>query len=617
MGAWYGCDDGDKRGMSFKATCYWLLLAGGLFAFIFFYQRHAHRGPAGPELILPKLNPAAVTFVQVRSGPKAGEIRAERTNGLWRLSEPLAYPAQAEGINKLLTALGQLTPATFLSETELHSHPDADQEYGLDPPQVSLIVSQQNYRVHLLFGAKTAPGDQVFLAVVAREGLYVVDADLLKAIPRAVDDWRDRDLVHLAQLDFDRIAVTNNGRSVVVGRDSTNDLWRMIWPLFQARADGARIDNGLQNLAALQVQEFVTDDPKADLDSYGLQTPSLELALAHSTNTLALLQFGKSPSNHADQVYARRLGQSAIVSVPKQPLADWLVDSVNAFRDPHLLELVSPLERIEVRGEDSFNLSHQTNGSWRVLPRDFPADTEALTNLIYTLTNMAIVQFAKDVVTPLNWPEYGLAPPARQYVLEMTVTNRAGVSTNELVANLSFGFGTNQPDKVYVRRADEASVYAVGTNDFAQLPAASWQMRERRFWPCSVDDLAGLIIRQRGKTRELVRRGDHEWSLAPGSQGIIEEAAIEESMRNLLATPALNWVAVGETNRSRYGFTDAGLQLTLLLKDRRKFRIEFGGESSGGARYAGVTLGNEFWIMELPWGLYRYVLAYLSLPTGL
>ena len=33
-------------------------------------------------------------------------------------------------------------------------------------------------------GAKTAPGDQVFLQVVGVEGVYVVDADFLKYLPR-------------------------------------------------------------------------------------------------------------------------------------------------------------------------------------------------------------------------------------------------------------------------------------------------------------------------------------------------------------------------------------------------------------------------------------------------
>ena len=602
--------------MSFKTTWYWLLAATGLLAFIFLFHRYHHRATEESNLILPKLDPAAVTFIQVRPGPTAGEIRAQRTNHVWTLTEPLVYPAQDEPIDKLLSALAKLTPATYLSEAELRLHTNADAEFGLDPPQVTLILTQANDRAHLQIGARTTPGDQVFLKVVAREGLYVVDASLLDALPRRVDDWRNRDLFELGPGTVDRLAVTNNGKSFVVHRESTNDLWRIVWPLFQARADGTRIDEGLSKLETLQVQEFVTDDPKADLDSFGLQTPSLELALGQGSNTWELLQVGKSPTNHSDQVFARRAGRTAIVTVPKAPLADWVVDSVNSFRDPHLLELVAPVEKIEVSGEDRFTLEQGTNHTWRVLPGNFAADGALVTNLIETLTSMTIVQFQKDVATPANWPEYGLAAPARRYVLKTGTTNLAGTLTNGSIADLSFGFGTNQTDRVFVRRADEESVYAVTTNAFALLPSASWQMRERRVWHFGVDDLAGLTIRQGGKVRELVRRGDHQWSLAAGSQGIIEEAAIEESVHNLLAAPALSWVAVGETNRTRCGFAKDGQEITFLLKDGQKPTLEFGGDSPGRARYAGVTLDGQFWVMELPWALYRYVLAYLSLPAG-
>jgi hypothetical protein len=453
--------------------------------------------------------------------------------------------------------------------------------------------------------------------LVAGEGLSIVDADLLKLIPHSVDDWRDRDLLHLAPSTIDSVAVTNNGKAFVVGRDSTNGLWRMIWPLFQARADGGRIRQGLGELESLRIERFVSDDPKADLEAFGLQTPNLEIAMAQGTNLLPVLQLGKSPTNHAELVFARRAGQSTIVTVRKALLATWQVDSVNAFRDPHLLELVVPVERIEVHGEDVFNLDRQTNGAWRVAPQGYPADGESVSNLISALTGMVIVQFAKDVATPLNWPEYGLAAPVREYVLESAATNEQAALTNPTIADLSFGYGTNQPDKVFVRRADETSVYAVSPNDFAQLPPVSWQMRDRRIWRFLVDDLAGLTIQQGGKKRELIRRGDHEWSLAAGSQGIIDEAAIDESVRNFLATPPLGWMAVGETNRSRFGFTADGQQLIFMLKNGPKPTVEFGGDSPTGSRYAGVMLDGQFWVMELPWSLNRYVLAYLSLPEGL
>ena len=212
-------------------------------------------------------------------------IRAERTNGVWQLTEPLVYPAQAVSIEKLLAELERLTPAPYITARELRDRPKADEEYGFAAPQATIIIEQPGYTARLLIGAKTAPGDQVFLQVVGVEGVYVVDADFLKYIPRTADDWRDTALLDLKGLAFDRLAVTNGAKVFELRRDATNKLWRMVYPL-QARANNARTEESLQMLQSVRVRQFVADDPKADLEAFGLQPPELEVALGQGTNTV-------------------------------------------------------------------------------------------------------------------------------------------------------------------------------------------------------------------------------------------------------------------------------------------------------------------------------------------
>ncbi|HWH70286.1 MAG TPA: DUF4340 domain-containing protein [Candidatus Sulfotelmatobacter sp.] len=607
--------------MSARHTLLWLGVAASLFAFIFFYQRHKHAPPPGPARILPSLKATAVTSVQIRpSGPSQLEIRAERTKETWQLTQPFAYPAQAASIDLLLGVLERLTPATYITAGELVRRPKADEEYGFTSQHAASIILQQgDYRAHVLLGAKTAPGDQVFLQVVGVQGVYVVDADLLKLIPRSVNDWRDTTLLNFKSLAFDRLAVTNNGKAFALQRDATNHLWRIVHPI-EARADNARIEDSLQKLQSLRIHQFVSDDPKADLESFGLQPAELDLALAQGTNTLALLQFGKSPTNNANLVYARRLGQTTIVAVPKDNLAPWRSPSINDFRDPHLLALTSPVDLVEVHGEaETFSLQRQGSNTWRVAPQNFPADPALVKDLFTVLSGMQIAEFAKDVVTPLNLPEYGLAAPARQFVLKAGLTNANGSAqiTNVVIADLRFGCGTNQPGKIFARRADESSVYAVNTNDFARLPAASWQLRERKLWQFSESEVARVTIHQQGKVRQLVHNGPHQWSLAPGSQGMINDLAIEETVRGLTQATAAVWVAQGENNRTRYGFSTNSQQVTLELKNGDKATVEFGGAAPSAFPYAAITRDGQFLVCEFPWPLYRDVVNYLSIPANL
>ena len=592
--------------MNSRNTWLWMVVAAGLLAFIFFHQRRARMPAVGPPRVLPELRAAAVASVQVRPGAQRA-IQAVRTNGGWQITEPLVFPAQAASIESLLGALERLTPVTCISAQELKNRPGAEEEYGFATPQATIILRQPGYHALVQLGAPTAPGDQVFLQVVG-SGVYVVDAELLRYIPRTTDDWRDTTLLDIKSLAFDHLAVTNGAKIVELRRDDTNSPWRLVYPL-AARADSARIENALERLQGARIQQFVADGAKTDLEPFGLQPPDLEVAFAQGTNLVALLQFGKSLTNDTRLVYARRLSMNTIVAVANDLLAAWR-DKVNDFRDPHLVTLTAPVAAIAVRAEESFSVERQTNNAWRVLPQNFPADDEFLQDVLRALSSLQAVQFIDVVIEP-DLPNYGLAPPARRYTLRSAGTNAPAGATNAIIADV--GFGTNQAGKVFARRQDESFVYGIATNDYQRLPGASWQFRDRRIWNISTNDLDRAIIRQQGKVRQLKRNGPHSWSLI--TQGIINDLAVEETVRGLCQLTASVWVARGEQNRARYGFTEKGHQITLELKNGDKLTVEFGAAAPSGFPYAAVTLDGTLWIFEFPLALYQDVASYLTIPA--
>jgi len=603
--------------MNARATWTWLIVAASLLAFILINHRYASpRSQAGPARLLPQLRADAVTSLQVRPpGTNQLEIHAQRVEGAWQLTEPVHYPAQGIKIAQLLAYLEKLTPATTITAAEIRARPTAEEEFGLTSLQAaSLILSQPDYRVQLLLGARTAPGDQVFIQIVGQEGAFVVDAELLNLVPRAAAEWRDTSILALKPGAYNLITVTNGAKVFELELDAATGLWRLVRP-FPARAHQARIRESVEVLQALQVQSFVSDDPAADLEPFGLQSPPLQIAFRQGTNLVAALQFGASPTNKPGLVFGRRLGAPTIFTVLTDPLTAWRA-SFNEFRDPHLVALTDPVDAVEVRSETPFSLEQQEGDQWRVLPAGFSADPDLVRELLGTLSGLQIAQFVKDVVTEPDLPAYGLAAPLRQFVLKTSVTNAAGLKTNVVLADLHFGVSTNQTDRVYVRRTDESFVYAITTADFLRLPAAPWQLRERRLWDFQVTNVASVVIRQDGRTRKILHRGAHDWSLAPGSQGVINDLAIEETVRALARASAAVWVACGEEYRARYGFTTNSHQITLELKTGATATIEFGGEAPSQYQYAAVTLDGQLWICEFPRLLYRDIVSYLSVPPG-
>lgn len=603
--------------MNPRHTWLWVALAGGLFAFIFLFERHWERPEAGPPRVLPGLKAAAVTSVQVRPAG-ALEIRADRTNGVWELTRPLRYPGQAASIENLLAALEQLRAATTISAGEVRQHPNATAEYGFDTPQVSLLLQPGDHR--LLVGARTPPGDQVYLQVVGVEGVFVVSAELLNLIPRGVNGWRDTTWVSLKNLTFDRVVVTSAERVFEVQRDAAGQQW-LLRPL-QVRADPAKIESALQELQQLRVTQFVSDQPGADLESYGLQPPELALTLTQGTNAILELQFGRSPTNHPRLVFARRGGTAAIVTVAREPLAPWRVKSED-LRDRHLVTLPRAADLLEVRGAETFTVQRQGSNTWRVLPQDWPADTALVEEVQGMLAHWQVSQFVKDVVASPELVNYGLATPTRQVVLKAGAPSGGG-ATNLVLCELDFG--STREDKTFVRRRDEDFVYAVKTAEMERLPTAAFQLRERRIWSFSGNDVARLTIQQRGKVRQLLRQGTNSWSFALGSQGIINDFAVEEAVHRLGGLAAVVWVARlpaatsaaapgREPALANYGFTTNSLSLTLELKTGDKLSVAFGGPAPSQLTYAHTTMADEIWVFESPPAISEMVRTYLTIPA--
>jgi len=241
-------------------------------------------------------------------------------------------------------------------------------------------------------------------------------------------------------------------------------------------------------------------------------------------------------------------------------------------------------------------------------------DTGLVNDFLGELAALQIVQF-KDAITEQDLEKDGLKTPVRQIILRSGVTNTLS-PTNLVVAEVSFG-ATNQ-DTISARRADENPVYVVKLADFQRLPTAAWQLRARRIWNFTTNDVRRLTVQQGSKTLQLVRNDTNSWAVAQGSQGMINGFAIEEIAFRFGELAASAWVQPGDQNLARYGFSTNGLSLLFELKTGDKLGVEFGGLSSSGYPYAATKLNGQTWVFEFPLGPYALVTNtnYLSIPPG-
>lgn len=600
--------------MNKSGTWMWPLLALALLAFILLVERRWQpERQLGPSLarLLPDLSPDAVTRLQVRRGRQF--VHLERAGKSWKMVTPVVYPAQPVLVDNLIQALGRLTRLNPIVSTDLAP-------FGLEEPQAIIVVHQGRERLEVQIGNATPVGNQVYVRAVGVPGIYAVDASILDMAPSNVNEWRSKALLtsEVAQ-SFDRLEVRSptRGLGFVLSYNPTNKTWRLSRPM-AARADRVKVEQLLLACLQARVEQFVSDDPKTDLEPLGLQPPQLELALGQDTNDLVSVTFGNSPSNQPAMVYARRLSHSNIVLVSKE-LVEKLAIPFTELRDRHLFSFVPELvTQIELLGEENITIRRQTNGLWRVTePDEFPADGMLVMELLGDLFAMQVSQFEKDIVT--DFSPYGLAQPLRQVTLKTSATNETGL-TNIIVAQAFFG--TNGIGHVFARRHDETSVYEVTEADLMRLPFFAWQVRERKIWNFNVTNVVRVTVRQGERVHQLIRRGQTNWVFGTGSQGLLNAAGVESVVGRLGQLSAAAWAGRGAEARSRLGFNPPSMRVEIEVNEAGKlntYTLEFGAQSRAQVPWASVQLDGQWWCFEFPWHLYRDMardLFPVTVPAG-
>jgi hypothetical protein len=599
--------------MSPKTTWSLILAAAVLFAFIFFVEQPARQArlQKASRKLLPGFDPVLVTNIVMRPANRL-ELRLERQGESWQLTKPIAYPADSNRVDALLAFLSEVEWLDRIPAQELRDQPNALTDFGLINPQTSFELRNATRAWSIRVGTNSVVGGRVYAQAEGGDAIFLVSKTLLQSASPDADFWRDRSLIDVDALSYDAIKVRTGGKSFELRR-LQDGLWSARAGSLSSRADRTKIEALLDNLQGAQVRKFVLDDSRGDLDPYGLlvsaASSAVEVSFLKSSNVLFAIQVGDSPTNQADLAYVRRVGPGNIVLVPKDSVRPWQGAYTNLV-DRHMISC--PADRIgsiECSGEDQFVMDRGSDGGWNVRTSDdsFPADPELAGHLIDILTN---VEMEVEQTVVAAFENYGLEHPALEYWIRPM--SQSPGSTN-LIADLQFGL--NRAGRAFQRRADELSVNAVSAELYGRLPRVSWQLRDRRIWSFLSTNVVSVTSEMKGARTKFIRDPNGEWTFAPGSRGMLNAFALEETLHRLGDLKAVYWSGVGEDESDRFGVRDADQKVVLEVQNGDKtevLTIEFGKRSPYIHPYAAVFLKGRRWYFEFPAPLYESILVDMS-----
>ena len=194
----------------------------------------------------------------------------------WRMTSPYALRANDRFITAMLDSLEiaqvrEHIPATTANRAA----------YGFEHPvaSLSLTIEDRVRPQEIRVGTVSGDGKYVYVLDPAEEWIYAVDASILQHLPATAIELRDNKILRFKGYQVHMFEVVTPDERVRVRRDQKQ---RVVWKMEEPStgdADAISVGRAFSELDSLYSQAFVTADPEADLASYGLDRPAMELTL--------------------------------------------------------------------------------------------------------------------------------------------------------------------------------------------------------------------------------------------------------------------------------------------------------------------------------------------------
>src|SRR5271167_692662 len=234
-------------------------------------------------------------------------------------------------------------------------------------------------------------------------------------LSRQPEPQKNHKLLDLKAADIAQIELRGPGRDLVIQRDGPS-LWRIVKPV-QGPADNGIADGIADAIANLQVNDTVETNP-ADLANFGLANPATTIVvMTKDMHVLPGIMVGSLTP----------VGNGAYFKTTDNP-AVFLTDAgftvaagrtLKELRSHVLVGLTGDqINRIAVTHPDGavMEIVRQGDGWMITKPRDYPADSAAVQQMIDAITSLRVDEFVED--NPADLDKFGLAKPALQFEVD-------------------------------------------------------------------------------------------------------------------------------------------------------------------------------------------------------
>lgn len=220
-------------------------------------------------------------------------------NGKWVIEKPVKASADQGKVFEFIGAFHRAEVKEFVSDKKENLA-----SYGLEKPATQLLFWQAGDAqptVRLFIGDRSPQKRGYFCSMSDRDNIFVLDEEVVNAIPRSANDLRARQLMFFEANNLKRIELRADGKTIALVRDTEKE-WR------KNNATGEKMDFNavkeiLDELVAFTIKDFA--GATVSIKESGLENPSAQIMLWEEGSAVPVhLSVGKiTPTGSS--VYAR------------------------------------------------------------------------------------------------------------------------------------------------------------------------------------------------------------------------------------------------------------------------------------------------------------------------
>lgn len=308
---------------------------------------------SGRPKTMYKLAADSITRISITGG---ANLRLERKNGEWLITDPVSWPVGDERLEQILA---------FVTAPKGHKAGKAGADlskYGLDNPLAQVTVEAGSERVAILIGSR-----------VPRKAAHYVklaDGSLVWEVSEAdVAFFAQSELTYLSRhvgkfgKDVVSLQIVRGDETIALRRQD-DGRWHVLQP-FQDIGDQAVIQELLDYLSSLYIRDYI-DNPGA-LDQYGLAEPAARVIAVTEDGDRVEVSFGDVAGLGVR--YAKNADFGSVVTLTGVRFLPLYIEAKDVVKQTLLDFQVDDVVGLRIRNEYGEDLQFKKiNGIWYVHP---------------------------------------------------------------------------------------------------------------------------------------------------------------------------------------------------------------------------------------------------------